>query len=426
MSRIGAAETISAAAPRPLPSPVAVILGVGGLYVAQSVIGGVTFQGLPAALRQSGASLGDIALILLTVLPWSFKFLWAPLIERWRLPAVGGNRSRLVVGAIGSVGVAALVAAAFTGPTMLGAVTAALTIGAFASATVDIACDGYAVESLSEKHRGWGNAAQVGGAYLGSAIGGGAFLILIDHIGWRDATLVMAGVLAALGLPFMLGRSPLRAARAEAPRPSLMAALRRREVRLGIALVAVYVLGQKWGMVLVSPFLVDAGLSLSDIGVLNGFVGMAFGILGATLGGWGTRRYGATPIMLASLLAQVATTAGFALAAAFAWKSPAGLGALTILNSGVMAFGFVALYAELMGRASLDQAGVDFTLFQCADGLASLVGWQLVGLFGDRLGFAWCFGIASILGLCSYLTIHRCKLIICGQYQLVDFRKSSP
>lgn len=390
-----------------LPSPTAVIVGVGGLYVAQSVIGGVTFQGLPAVLRQHGASLNDIAFILLTVLPWSFKFLWAPWIERLRLPASGGNRSRPVVAVIGAVAVAALVGAAFTGPTMLGAVTTALVIGAFASATVDIACDGYAVESLAEKHRGWGNAAQVAGSYLGSAIGGGVFLILIDHIGWRDATLVMAAVLVALGLPFLLGRSRLRPHRVGADRPSLGAALKRPEVRRGIALVGLYVLGQKWAMVLISPFLVDAGLSLTTIGLFNGFMGTAFGVLAALAGGWATRRYGAGSVMMASLLAQVLTTAAFALAAALAWKSVYGLGALTVLNSGVMAFGFVALYAELMGRASLDQAGVDFTLFQCGDGLVSLIGWQLVGLFGDRLGFVWCFGLAAAIGLGAAAVLPR-------------------
>ncbi len=399
MSEAAAERGAAGTGSRPLPSPAAVVLGVGGLYVAQSVIGGVTFQGLPAVLRKDGASLNEIAFVLLTVLPWSFKFLWAPAIERIRLPASGGNRSRPVVGAIGAIGVATLVAAALTGPSMLGAVTAALVVGAFASATVDIACDGYAVESLAEKHRGWGNAAQVGGAYLGSAIGGGAFLILIDQLGWRDATLIMAGVLAALGLPFLLSRNPLRPHRADAERPSLKAAFRRREVWFGIALVGLYVLGQKWAMVLIQPYLVDAGMSLSLIGILNGFVGAGVGIVGALLGGWATKRYGALPVMMASLLAQVGVTAALSAAAYAAWRSETGLGALAIASSGVMAAGFVALYAELMGRASLDQAGVDFTLFQCADGIVSVIGWQLVGLFGDGLGFAWCFGIAAVIGL---------------------------
>lgn len=394
-----AAGVVSRDDARPLPSPAGVILGVGGLYVAQSVVGGVTFNGLPAVLRQNGASLDDIAFVLLTVLPWSFKFLWAPAVERYRLPAGGGNRSKSVVGVVGAVAVLSLVGVALTGPSMLGAITVALVVAAFASSTVDIACDGYAVESLAEKHRGWGNAAQVGGAYLGSAIGGGLFLVLIDHLGWRDAALAMAAILAALGLPFLLGRQALRNVRPQAPRPSLKVALKRREVRLGIALVALYVLGQKWAMVLISPYLVDSGLSLSMIGALNGAAGMGVGLAGALCGGWAVRRFGGDRVMIASLLAQVATTAGFALAAIFAWRSTAGLGALTILNSGVMALGFVALYAELMGRASLDQAGVDFTLFQCADGVVSLIGWRLVGWFGDALGFPWCFAIAAGIGL---------------------------
>lgn len=383
------------------------MLGVGGLYVGQSVIGGVAFQGLPAVLRQQGSSLNEIAFLLLTVLPWSFKFLWAPALERFRLPATGGNRSRLVVGLIGSLSVASLVAVGLIGPGMLGWLTVALVIGAFSTATVDIACDGYAVESLAEKHRGWGNAAQVGGAYLGSAIGGGAFLVLVDHVGWRDASFAMAGLLVLLGLPFLLSRAPLHVPRPEAERPSLLIALRRPEVRWGIGLVALYVLGQKWAMVLVSPFLVDAGLSLSTIGILNGAAGMAVGVLGALFGGFATRRFGNGPVMMASLVAQILLTAGFALAAALAWKSTIGLGALTIASSGVMALGFVALYAELMGRASLDQAGVDFTLFQCADGVVSLIGWQLVGMFGDALGFANCFWIAAAVGVVAALALPR-------------------
>ncbi|MFJ5487270.1 hypothetical protein ACIKTA_06400, partial [Hansschlegelia beijingensis] len=79
-----------------MPSPATIIVGLGGLYVAQSVIGGVVFTGLPAVLRKNGASLNDIAFILLTVLPWSFKFLWSPAVERYRSPRSGRRRSREV------------------------------------------------------------------------------------------------------------------------------------------------------------------------------------------------------------------------------------------------------------------------------------------------------------------------------------------
>ena len=60
---------------------------IGGLYVAQSVIGGVTWTGLPAILRAEGLPLDHVGLLSLLVLPWALKVLWSPAAERWRLPA---------------------------------------------------------------------------------------------------------------------------------------------------------------------------------------------------------------------------------------------------------------------------------------------------------------------------------------------------
>ncbi|MGO4831435.1 MFS transporter, partial [Rhizobiaceae sp. 2RAB30] len=185
-------------------SPAAVVMAVGGLYVAQSVIGGVTWSGLPAVMRDQGLPLDSVGLLSLIALPWALKFLWAPAVERYRLPPVGRNRSGLIVAAGGAICVAGLALVGALGPATLGPVLACLTVVAFAAATVDIACDGYAVESLSQAQHGWGNAAQVGGAYLGSAIGGGLFLLLVAAYGWPPATWSMAALLILLGLPFIL------------------------------------------------------------------------------------------------------------------------------------------------------------------------------------------------------------------------------
>jgi len=65
---------------------------------------------------------------------------------------------------------------------------------------------------LAGKNLGWGNAAQVGGAYLGSAIGAGLFLFLVDIHGWRAAVSAMAALLVVLGLPFLLGLSSVEGA----------------------------------------------------------------------------------------------------------------------------------------------------------------------------------------------------------------------
>lgn len=383
------------------PLATRIVVGLGCLYVAQSVIGGVIFTGLPAVMRQHGASLNDIAIVFLTVLPWSFKFLWAPPMERLRVPRGGRRRTRRLVAGVGAFAVAGLIACALVGPTAGPALLVAMMVASFASATVDIACDGHAVESLAGRHRGWANAVQVGGAYLGSAIGAGLFLIIIDHLGWRTATFVMAGVLVALALPFLTTPDQGFVTAKEKPPQSLMTALRRREVRSGLLLVALYVIGQKWAMVLLGPMMIDAGLSLSTVGSLNAVGVMSLGLLGSLSGGYLVRRFGAFPVMLTALCVQTFVLAGLASFAFLRPAMPLLLGGLVLVAAGALALGVVALYSELMDRASPDQAGVDFTLFQSMDGLVSLIGWRLSAHFGDWLGYGACFAAGACLAFLS-------------------------
>ncbi|MDR6434752.1 MFS transporter [Brucella pseudogrignonensis] len=385
------------------------IIGLGGLYVAQSIIGSMIFAGLPAVMRQSGASLNEIAFTLLAVLPWSLKFLWAPAVERFRAPHGGHRRSRLTVCIVGIFSVGAVVALALTGPTTIGALAVAMMIASSASATIDIACDGHAVESFSEENRGWGNAAQIGGAYLGAALGGGIFLIMLDHWSWRTSSLAMAGLLVLLALPFLLTPDGALAPRSDRPSPSLKNAFKRAEIRSGLILVAVYVFGQKWAMTMIGPFLIDTGMSLTTLGTLNGIGITVLGLVGAVGGGYLVRRFGAYPVMFWTLPAQA--LAMFSLAMIAYWH----IGSLpllmfTLLISATMfALGFVALYSELMGRASLDQAGVDFTLFQSADAIVSLIGWQLAATAGEVFGYAFCFASASAFGLITLILLPRLR-----------------
>ena len=150
-----------------------VVGAIGGIYIAQSVIAGVTWSGLPGVLRAQKLPLDQIGLISVLVLPWALKFLWAPRVERFRLPDGGRDRSVTIVTLGAAVVIAALFVVGLIGPSPVLPVLAVLMVAAFATATVDIACDGYAVAALKETEYGWGNAAQVGGAYLGAAIGGG-------------------------------------------------------------------------------------------------------------------------------------------------------------------------------------------------------------------------------------------------------------
>lgn len=373
-------------------SPVAVFTAIGGVYVAQSIIGGLTMLGLPAVLRSQGLPLDQIGLLYLTVLPWAVKFLWAPHVEHFRLPPVGRNRSNLIVTAGNLLCVAGIIIVGVLHPSLLIPVIAVLSSIALIASTVDIACDGYAVEKLSRAHHGWGNAAQVGGSYLGSAIGGGLFLVLVDKVGWQIGCFIMAAAVLLLGLPFAFGPASREIQVERSHRPSLTATLARPEIRLGLIATALFVASQKWGLSMLGPFLVDQGIDLATLGLLNGAGSMFIGLAGALAGGLLVRLYGSTAVMAASLALQAT------LLAALGWVALGGspskallMGVAIASSSGVMSVGFVALYAQFMRWSDPRQAGVDFTVFQCVDGIISIAGGVAAGFLAEHLGHASLF-----------------------------------
>lgn len=382
------------------PSPSSVFIAVGGLYVGQSIIGGLTFIGLPAVLRTAGLSLEQVGLLYLAIWPWALKFLWAPFIERYRLPREGKNRSRNIVAigvALCSVGLSVV---ALIGPMPIGPVIAVLSLLAFVTATVDIACDGYAVETLAKKDHGWGNAAQVGGAYVGSAIGAGLFLLLTDHYGWMTATLALSIAIPALALPFILSASRYAKNETRDHLPSARSALMRKDVRIGLIVTAVYVAAQKWGVSMLGPFLVDYGFDLVTIGALNGLGSMVVGFGGALLGGALVRLYGPSRIILLSMGVQILFLGFFAFVSVNRDVSQVFvMGAAVACSSGVMSVGFVALYARFMGWSDPKQAGIDFTLFQCMDALISMVGGIGTSYVAATFGYRISFLMAAIISL---------------------------
>lgn len=382
--------------------PVRLALAVGGLYVAQSVIGGITWTGLPAVMRERGMSLDGVGLLSLIALPWALKFLWSQQVERFRLPQGGGNRSAAIVLIGGLVSIAGLAVIGFLGPERLPLLIACLTVVAFAASTVDIACDGYAVESFSTRDQGWVNAAQVGGAYLGSAIGGGLFLVIVAAAGWGLGVAAMIALLVGLGFPFLLAGSQKGAAAARHHSPSLASALRRPEIRRGLGLAAMFVVAQKTSLVMLGPFLIDKGLDLAMIGIVNGAGSLVVGFAAALAGGAAVRRWGATTTLVAALVAQASALAFFAGYDLVPGTSPMLLASVAVLSSSaIMAFGFVALYAEFMRLSDPRQGGVDFTLFQSMDALVSMTGGVIAGYAAQHLGYAPFFAGACAIALAT-------------------------
>ena len=387
-----------------------VIAAIGGICMAQSLVSGIAFQGVPALLRDGGAPLAQIGLANLAFLPWALKFLWSPWIERYRLPAGQAERRTRRIVLPGQWLLAALLfLLAGLGQPAMPVLLAILGLISLTAATVDIAGDAFAVEQLAENRRGWGNATQVGSSYLGMFLGAGLFVILAGSHGWRVAAATMGGLVLLLTLPFALVREPARAAHPSAHRPSLAHALGRPDVRLGLIITIVFQAGSRLAYGMTPLLLLDRGVPLASVGWINGAGAVVAGLAGTLLGALILQRLAAArAVVVAQALQTTALVHFLAAVLASSWPPHAGpqwLVALALLKAATAATGFVALYAFLMGRASPAQAGVDFTLFQCADAMIATIGGVAAGWLAQHWGYGVCFGAAAAFGAAGWLAL---------------------
>ncbi|WP_186392309.1 MULTISPECIES: MFS transporter [unclassified Pannonibacter] len=391
-----------------------VLVAAGGLYTAQSTIGGLTFLGLPAALRASGMAMEHIGLLSLIMLIWAFKFLWAVPVERWRIRAYGGRRTGFTVLAGQLVAAAAVAGLGLLAGYGLPVMLVLLAVMAFASATIDTACDGFLIERVPEGRRGLGNMVQVGGGYLGMVLGGSLFVWIYAGSGWMVAAGVMAALVLLLSAPLALLREPpIAASRRE--RGGLLAALRRRDMQAGLAMIVAFEAGGRFVQVLAGPYLVDAGLPLELVGTLTGAGSVAAGLAGTTGGGLAVQKLGAPRAMQLVALGQILVIGLLAFAAAMSPVSLTLLSALFVLQMAVMAAGFVVSYSRLMALASPDQPGADFSLVQSASALTGAVAGFSGGMLAGHFGFPVVFALAAALALPVPFTLARLEGAISGK-----------
>ncbi|MFD2404654.1 MFS transporter [Azorhizophilus paspali] len=249
---------------------------------------------------------------------------------------------------------------------------AGLLLAAMVAASTDVACDGFTVEQLAGQQRGWGNAVQVGGSYVGATLGAGGFLLVAGKAGWPTALVVVGLAIVLLGLPMLRLREPLRdQALAVDHRPGLWHALRRPQVRIGLLMILLSSVGVRLTLGMFGPFMLDRGMSLEQVGWLFSSLHIGAGLTGAVLGGLLVRiapgwRAVWIAVGLKACVLLVLTLAALA----------ASLTVLTILvglTFAVLGCLWVALYSALMKLTSPLQAG---WISRCSRALTHCSPWR--------------------------------------------------
>ena len=286
-------------------------------------------SGLPLAL--SGSTLQTwlatlhvdvtaIAAFSLVGLPYSLKFLWAPLMDRYMPPFMGRRRGWILLAQMVLAALMAMMAVTDPLTAMPRLVVLAL-IMAFASASQDIVYDAYRTDLLPPVERGLGAAVTVGGYRMAMIVSGALVLVLSDRIGWRNSYLLMAALmLLAMGVSLLAPEPP---ASAEVPRTlkdAVLTPLRdfaTRPAAAGLlALVVLYKFGNWFSGPLTNVFLV-AGLhfTATDVGVVNKGLGLVATLVGVLLGGALMPRLGLFRSLLCFGILQAASTLTFMLLA---------------------------------------------------------------------------------------------------------------
>lgn len=356
-------------------------------------------------LRESGMELGAIGLLSYVSLFYVFKFLWAPLIDRWDAPLLGvlGRRRGWLVLAI-AVLAAALVGMAGTGPAQLTAFVALAAVVAFAGATQDTVVDAYRIEIAPLEAQGALAATYTLGYRFGLIVSGAGALYLAAFAGWRVAYLCMA---ASLLLPLgaaLLAREPERIQVRE--RKSFQEAFigpfneffRRHGVVVALMLlvfVGLYKLPDQMLGVIAGPFYVDTGYSKAEIATVSKVYGIWIGIAGAFLGGVSVAALGLRRSMLIGAVGLALSNLLYLLMAHNPSQTWAFVAALSGDN---LALGYagVVLIAFLSGLTSREFTATQYALLVSLANLPGKVVGGLSGFMVEDWGYTGFFVFSSL------------------------------
>jgi PAT family beta-lactamase induction signal transducer AmpG len=309
---------------------------------------------LQAWLTVVNVDLRTIGLFTLVGLPYTLKFLWAPIMDRFVPPWLGRRRGWMIVTQLALV--AAIAAMALVDPRQTPLLLAGLVlVVAMTSASQDIVFDAYRTDVLKPPERGFGAAVSVTGYRIAMLVSGAGALILSTYLGWSE-TYVLIAALMFIGVGATL-LSPEPASPANIPRTFAEAVWQpvheffsRSPALILLLLIVLYKLGDAFAGSLTTAFLIRGmGFEAAEVGVVNKGLGMVATIVGALAGGAWMARMGLFRSLLIFGSLQAVSNLSFMLLAWAGKSYPIMVTAVAFENlaGGMGTAAFVALMMSL-------------------------------------------------------------------------------
>ena len=372
----------------------------------------LTISVLQAWMKEEGVDLAVIGLMALVGLPYTLKFLWAPVLDRYTIPLFGRRRGWLLIAQTALV--LAIIALAATNPAQRPWVVALAAFWVtFFSASQDIVIDAYRREDLADEELGLGSSLYINGYRTGMLLASGGGLIMADHIPFSMVYLIMAacllpGILTTLLTPEPETPKGTPQTLQEAIIQPFVEYFSRPEAIWILAFILFYKIGDTMASTMTTPFYLDIAFSKTEIGSIVKLFGFWATIAGSLAGGMIMLKVGIYRSLWLFGILQALSTAGFALLAQIGHSVPALAAVIAFenLSSGMGTAAYAAFMASITNQKF---TATQYALLTSLMGIPRVVVSAGSGFMAKAMGWEGYFIFCTLIALPGLLMLLRIR-----------------
>ncbi len=386
-------------------------------------------SGLPLALTTgtlqawyttSGVSLIAIGSVTLIGQPYIYKFIWAPLMDRFIPPVLGRRRGWIIITQLALI--AGIAVMSIFSPTSHGHILFWLAcLVAFLSASQDISINGWMADVSHQQTRGLIAAAYITGYRFAVIVSGALAMVMAQRIGWHTTYLIMAALMFIGILTTCFTQEPdytiheIQGSWSQRVTLPFIAFFRRYGLKLGIGVVLVMILykfADAFALTLNTAFLLRGmHFSLTDVGTVNKAFGMVSSIIGGIIGGLLMTRFSLFKSLFYFGILQVISNL------AFVWLALVGthfyaLATTVFIEQFCGGLGNTAFVALIMALCDQEYSAAQFALLTALTSIGRVYLGPPAAILVDHVGWIWFYLISCFVGLPGVFLLFSIRKVI--------------
>jgi len=373
----------------------------------------VLFQLVPGWLRVEGVGLAEIGFFALVQFPYTWKFLWSPVMDRFTLPFLGHRRGWMLVTQLALlIGIGAM---GYTKPGLSIWVVAYLAAAvAFLSASQDIVLDAYRRELLPDVELGLGNSIHVQAYRFSGLVPGALGFILADHFDWHIVFVIIAlFMIVGIVMTIVIDEAIAEPTPPKTMRDAVIEPFRDFIGRSGLgpallvlSFLFLYKLGDNMATALQSPFFIDIGFTLTQIGAISKTAGLIAANIGTIVGGVVMIKLSINRALWVFGFVQIVSILGFALLATVG-ANPWLLGAVVAFEYLGVGLGAAALVAFMARTTNPVFAATQLALFTALASVPRVFANAVTGVIVEATGWTNFFLLCTMLAAPGMLLLFK-------------------